>query len=141
MNTLKHFMDQQVLDKNGYITLISVITLGAIGLSVVLFLLLAGANSSKSIILLEKSARAKSLVNACSEEALQQIRDLTAFAGSGTLSLGMASCEYLVVSLVGQNRVIYSSSTVGGVIRKARVTIDTINPEINITSWEEMGNF
>ncbi len=129
------------VQSNAYITLISIITIGAIGLSVVLFLLLAGINSSKSVILVEQSAKARLLVNACSEEALQQIRNSTPFAGSGTLTLGSDSCDYLVVSLTGQNRVIYASSTVQNVIRKAQINIDVINPEINVVSWQETEDF
>ena len=134
-------MGQPVLNKNGFITLISVITLGAIGLSVVLFLLLAGFNSSKSIILLEQSARARSLASACLEEALQQIRNSTPFEGGGTLAIEADSCDYSVISLGGQNREVYASSTVSGVVRKAKVIIDIINPEINIVSWQEVGDF
>jgi hypothetical protein len=134
-------MVQPVLNKNGYITLISIITLGSIGLSVVLFLLLAGASSSKTLILTEQSIKARSLVNACADEALQQIRTSTSFAGSGSLSLGVGTCEYLVIFLSGQDRIIQASSTVGDIIKKVRINIDAINPEINTTYWQEVGDF
>jgi len=125
----------------GYITLISVLVVGAVGVAITTSLLLFGLGSSRSSFAAEQSAQARALAGACAEEALQQIRDSTPYTGSDSLSLGQGSCDYTVTNGGGQNRTIEATGTVGSVVRKVRVVIDTINPSINITSWQELADF
>ena len=127
--------------ERGYITLLSVLVVGAAGLAITTSLLLFGLGSSRTSFAVEQSAQARALVDACVEEALQQVRDSTPFTGTGTLSLGQGSCDYEVTSGGGQNRPIHASSTVGTIIRKVEVTIDAINPSINTTSWQDVTDF
>ena len=90
---------------------------------------------------LEQDVHQAALTNACAEEALQQIRDSTPFTGSGNLTLGQGACSYTVTSQGAQNRTITASGTVGTIIRKVKVIINKINPQITVTSWQEMDNF
>lgn len=127
--------------QSGYITLVSVLVVGAVGMAIAVSLILLGLGSSRTSFALEQSNQAKALTNACAEEALQQVRDSTSFTGTDNLTLGQGTCTYTVTHNGGQNRTIISSGTVGTIIRKVEVIIDTINPQINITSWQEVGNF
>lgn len=127
--------------KDGYIALITVLVIGAVGVAVAVSLLLLGLSSSRTSFALEQSNQAKALANACSEEALQQIRDSTPFTGTGNLSLGQGTCTYTVTSQGGQNRTITSSGTVGTIVRKVKIILDTITPNINVTSWQELADF
>lgn len=126
---------------NGYVTLISVLIIGAVGVAITTSLLMLGLGSSRTSFALEQSNQAKALANACMEEALQQIHDSIPFSGTGTLSLGMGSCTYTVTKQTGQNRTIVSTGTVGTIIRKVKVLLDKIIPNINITSWQEVADF
>ncbi|MDP3973694.1 MAG: hypothetical protein Q8P92_02565 [Candidatus Daviesbacteria bacterium] len=133
-------MKQQPYDKKnqkGYIVLITVLVIGAIGVAIAVSVLWLGLGSSKSSFSQEQSNQAKALVNACSEEALQQIRDSIPFTGTGNLTLGQGTCTYTVTNDGGTNRTITATGTVGTIVRKVKITIDTINPKINITSWQE----
>lgn len=137
-------MAQPVCDKNyqkGYIALITVLVTGAVGVAITTSLLLLGLGSSRTSFALEQSTQAKALANACSEEALQQIRDSTPFTGTGSLTLGQGSCTYTVTNDGGQNRTITASGTVGTIVRKVKVIIDKITPSINVTSWQEVADF
>lgn len=127
--------------QDGYITLISILVVGAIGVAITVSLILLGLGSSRTSFTVEQSAQAKALANACAEEALQQIRDSTPFTGSGNLTLGQGTCNYTVTSQGGQNRTITSSGTVGTIIRKVNVIINTINPTIAVTSWQEVADY
>ena len=129
------------MTQKGYIALITVLVTGAVGVAIAVSLLLLGLASSRTSFALEQSNQAKALANACSEEALQQIRDSTSFTGTGTLSLGLGTCSYTVTSQVGQNRTATSTGTVGTILRKVKIIIDTINPSINVTSWQEVADF
>ena len=124
----------------GYITLISVLVIGAVGLAITISLILLGLGSSRTSFALEQSNQTKALTNACAEEAMQQIRDSMSFTGNGNLSLGQGTCNYTVTSQGGQNRTITASGTVGTIVRKAKVIISKINPTITVTSWQEVAD-
>ena len=130
-----------MINQKDYITLLSTLFLVTIGGVVAGSLILLGLGFSKFSFALEQSNQAKALSNACLEEALQQIQDSIPFTGSGSLSVGQGTCEFTVTSTGGQNRQITSTSTVGTVVRKVKVMIDKITPDINITSWQEVADF
>lgn len=130
----------QLKANNGYITLISVLVVGAIGIAITLSLILLGLGSSRTSFAIEQSNQAKALVNTCAEEALQQIRDSTPYISTGNLTFGQGACSYTVTSQGGQNRTITSSGTVGAIIRKVKIIIDKINPAIQIVSWQEVSD-
>ena len=137
-------MDLHRLDINnekGVLTLMSVLIVGAIGLSVGVSLLLLGLGNSKTNLALEQSNQAKALANACAEEALQQIRDSESYVGTGSLALGEGTCLYTVTNTGGTTRKITASGTVGSVVRKNQITISAIAPLIVISSWQEVADF
>ncbi|MBI2033816.1 MAG: hypothetical protein HYT13_01825 [Candidatus Liptonbacteria bacterium] len=127
--------------KGGYITLLMVIIVGAIGVATGVSLLLLGVGSSRSSLSFEKSNQAKALSNACAEAALDQIRNSSAFSGSAGLTFGRGSCSYQVLNLGGQSRLINASGTVDEVVRKIKITLNQITPKINLTSWQEVSDF
>ena len=123
----------------GYITLISVLVVGAVGTAIALSLLLLGNGTSRTSFALQQSAQARGLANACAEEALEQIRDSTPFTGSGNLTLDQGTCTYTVTNTAppGQERQVIASGTVGTIVRKITITITTINPFIIVSQWQE----
>lgn len=135
------FKIKKLNTKQGYITLMSVLIVGAIGATIATSLILLGLGVSRNSFALEQSSIARALANSCSEEALQQIRDSTPFTGTGSLFLEQGICEYEVINNGGQDRTIIASSTVKTIVRKVKITIDTINPDINIVSWQEVSDF
>lgn len=125
----------------GYIALITVLVIGAVGVAMAISVLWLGLGWSQSSFSLLQSNQAKALANACSEEALQQIRDSTSFTGTGSLTLGQGTCSYTVTSGGAQNRTVTATGTVGTVVRKLKINLDKINPSINVTSWQEVADF
>ena len=121
----------------GYVTLISVLVVGAVGVVIALSLILLGSGASRTSFALQQSAQAKGLANACAEEALEQIRESTAFTGSGNLTLGQGTCSYTVTNTGGTNRTVTTSGTVGTIVRKLTIIITAINPLIIVSSWQE----
>lgn len=125
----------------GFITLMSVLVVGAVGVAITLSIILLGVGSSRTSFAVEQSNQSKALANACAEEALQQIRDSALFTGSGNLALGQGTCDYTVTSQGGQNRTITTVGTVGTIVRKVKVVVDQITPIIQIVSWQEVADF
>lgn len=134
-------MVQHRFVNKGFVALISVLIVSAVGVVISVSLLLLGLGSSRTGFALERSNQVKALVNACAEEALQKIKSSPSFSGSGNISLGGGTCSYTVTNLGGQNREITSSGSRDSVTRKVKITIDKINPKINITSWQEVADF
>ena len=132
--------EERTTKHGGYILLVSVLIIGAVAITVSTTLLLLGINSQQASFAFEQSAQARGLVNACAEEALQEIRDSTPFTGTSTLIFGQGSCEFEVTSQGGQNRTISASSTVDTTIRKVKVIITAINPQIIVSSWQEVSD-
>ena len=129
----------QVRGSEGFITLISVVVAGAVGLGIALSILLTSSVFSKNMIVLQQSAQAAAMADACTEEALLQVRSNAAFTGSGALALDSGSCTYLVAG-AGSSRTVSATGTVSTVVRKTSVTIpNTSYFSATSTSWQEIG--
>ena len=126
--------------ESGYIALISVLVIGAIGLSVTIGILLIGMGVSRSSFVYRQSMQALGLADACAEEALQQIRSNTAFTGTSSLTLGSGTCSYTVASTGGSTNSITAFGTVGTVIRRVAISTSANTPRILISSWQETSN-
>lgn len=137
---LKRLPFSEISQRNGFITLISVLVVGAVGIAIALSLLLLGVGNSRTSFAVEQSNQAKALANSCAEEALQQIRDSTSYTGSGSLTLGQGTCNYTVTSQGGQSRTITVTGTVGTIFRKVKIIINNITPAISVTSWQSTVN-
>lgn len=127
--------------RSGFITLISVLVVGAVGIAISMSLILLGLGSSRTSFAIEQSDQAKALANACAEEALQKIKDSIPYTGTGNLAIGQGSCNYTVTNQGGQNRTITATGAVGTITRKEKIIIDKITPAIQIVSWQEVDNF
>jgi len=141
MITKKHSILRPHCGHNGFILLMSVLIMAATAVSITVALLLLGTNSSRTSFARAESLRARALADACAEEALQQIHDSSLFAGTDSLILGHGSCDYTVTILTGENRTVNAIGTVGDIVRKVDISLDDINPNINITSWQEVSDF
>ena len=126
---------------DGFATLMSVFLVGLVGVAIGVNLLFLSTDAIRDAAAFGNSLHAKNFANACAEEALQQIRDATAFAGGGGLSFAEGSCGYVVANLGGQNREIQITGLAGEATRKIFIQLDAINPKINLTSWKEVADF
>lgn len=139
----KHSTQCPVVTMNGsqgFITLFGVLVVGAIGVATALSLLFISVGSSNASLAILRSVSARALVNACAEEALEQIHNAPVFTGTGALTNREGTCAYAVTSLGGQNRLIEATGTVVAVVRKVRVNIDRITPRIQVVSWQEVAD-
>ena len=124
-------------NQRGYILLLSVLVLGAVGLAITLSLLLTGLDASRTVSVSDRASESKALADACAEEALQQIRSNTAYAGSGNLFFNGGSCSYMVTNTGGNTRQVTASGIMGDIIRRLTINVSAINPLITYSSWQE----
>ncbi|HEU0085637.1 MAG TPA: hypothetical protein VFQ59_01610 [Candidatus Paceibacterota bacterium] len=126
---------------SGFVTLVSVLAIGAIGVAIAVSVILLGVSSSRTSLAFQQSNQAMALANTCAEEALQEIRDSILFTGNGNLSIGEGTCSYTVTSQGGESRTITSRGDVGTIVRKVEIVINSITPTIGIASWQEVADF
>ena len=129
---------QKLNNREGFVTLVSAILVGAVGVAIGTAVLLLGLGFSRTALVKVQSGQARALANACMEEGLQQIKDSIPYTGTGTLTLGQGGCTYEVTSQGAQDRTIQATGTVGTVIRKVTVVINKITPAIVVVSWQEL---
>jgi hypothetical protein len=122
--------------KKGFSTLFIVIILGGIALSVALSLSTSSVWSIKASNDTKDSNKAKSLVNACAEVALEVMRENNSYAGTDNVVLDGNTCTYTVTNTGGTTRGIVIFGTVGGIVRKIDITTSTFNPLV-ISYWQE----
>lgn len=129
----------------GYITLITVIIVGAIVATVAVFLLLTGVGSSKSSRGVESNASAKAAAAGCANLALAAIQANTSLTtpASGNQTLDPTSeetCNYQI-SGTSPNYTIVSTGTVdangGNYVRRLTITLNQVAPQLIIASWQE----
>jgi Tfp pilus assembly protein PilX len=124
--------------KQGYITLIIVLVVSVVSLSITLSLLHSGLASSRSSLSYQQMYQAENMTRACTEEALQKIRENTLFTGTNTLVYSLGSCSYTVTNTGGNTRAISSQGTVNFAVRKMQTNVNSINPLIIISSWQDV---
>lgn len=129
-------------NNQGFIILMATVVISAIGVAIATSLLLLGIGSSRSSLILEQSAQAKSLANACAEYALNQLRLDENYAGNETVSISGQNCFVETVGGTGQtNRTIRSRATAGEATRRVRVTGIDITSAPVIARWEEVADY
>ena len=125
----------------GYIALLSVVSVSAIGVAVMLSLILLGIDATKTDFAIQQSANAKVAASSCGDEALQNILESGTTSSSGNLTLGSSSCSYVITSQNGQNIKIDSTGITGTVTSKVQIMISTTSPYIILSSWQEVADF
>ncbi len=142
--TAAHFMELQHCAKprsQGFITLLSVLVVSAVGVGVALTLLTAGIADTRSSGTYEDTLEARALADVCAETALGRIKVSVSFAGNATLAFPEGSCEYFVTAQSGENRTITARGIEGSIVRKVEITVTQISPRIVIGSWREVADF
>ena len=141
MKQEKHFMVQQMLDKqtrqNGYVTLIGALIVGVIATAIGIFLMDSSLSASRSSFTRERSLRAQSLADACTEIALEEVRKDQSFTGNDTVGFGSDSCEYDVDNGGGSTKDIYATGTVATVAKTVFVTVNYSAFPMVVTTWTE----
>jgi len=124
--------------QHGYIALISVLIIGAVSLTIATALLITGSDAQQENLARQQSAKARNAAAGCTEEALQQIHDNTAFTATNTtVTVGDAACTYTVTNTGSSTRTIVSTSTNGTVVRKIQAYVTINASSLSVSSWQE----
>jgi hypothetical protein len=128
--------------RRGYIALISVILMSALGVAIMLSVIAAGIDAGETDFSLQQSGGARSLASSCAEEALEKILETSTTSSTGNLSLGSGTCTYVITSTSsGQTIIVNATGLLGTVTSKIKVVLATTTPAITLSSWEEVADF
>lgn len=125
-----------------FVSLMSVIVIGTVGMVIALSLLLIGTDSLKSINLSYDSSRARNYADGCVERALNSIRADQAYAGPDTYSFDYGSCEVLGIINAGtETPTIHVEGISKTATKRIEVIISAVKPQITIGTWREVAVF
>jgi len=127
--------------RKGLILITSALIIGTVGLAIVLILVLLGVSSYLGGFSFEKGNKAKALANVCAEQALMQIRNNTSYTGTNSVTLSTGTCNYTVLNTGGTTREVRADGTSSTTVRRVKVIIDQLSPQIHFTSWQEVVAF
>jgi hypothetical protein len=127
--------------RRGYIALLSVIVVGAMGAAIMVSVMLSGVATSRTDFAVQQSGSAKVLASSCGEEALQKILETGTTSSSATIAIGSSTCSYVITSTGGQNITINATGIIGTLVSKVKIVVATTTPAILLSSWQEVGDF
>lgn len=121
----------------GVITLLSVLIVGIVGLSIGALLMLLSLSESRSAAALQNSLQARGLADACAEHALNKLRISSSYAGNETLSFNNGTCTIQALTGSGSVKTIRTIGVSGDATRKDEIITSSIQPQVQLTSWQE----
>jgi len=125
--------------RQGYITLTIVLICLAVLTTIGSSGLLSGLARARSAGVVGDSAGALGAASACAEEALELLQLSPSFTGSGSLTLGRATCSYSVARTALRGRILVRATGTAAVsVRKLEIIIERIRPKIVISSWRDV---
>ena len=117
----------------GFIAITTILIILGVGLVVGLGISFLAAEdlamSSETI----QSGLAEYLANICAEEALMKLKENSGYSGNETLTIEDGICQILPIS---GNWTIETVGNFQNRIKKIRIVVSQISPEMQISSWQ-----
>jgi len=136
---MQNFLETQ---NNGYIALVTVLIITAVTLMIAISVNLESMGETKISLAKNQSSKAFYLATACAEDALMKLKDNLNYGGDEILTFTQGTCTILPVEGVGnQNRLIKVIGNVSNYTRRIRIEISRVNPDMEISSWQEVTGF
>jgi len=129
-------------NRNGYIALISILIISALSVLIATSATLISIGEADMSLQENQAWESFYLATACAEEGLMKLKNNLNYEGNETLTFDNGSCTILVPEGSGnKDRAIKVTSTVKNLIRKIKIEINRVNPDMKINSWSEVTSF
>lgn len=126
----------------GYIALISVLIISAIAILIASSANLISISESNMSLQESKGWEAFYLATACAEDALMKLKDNLNYPGNETLTFDTGTCTISPLEGEGnEDRIIKVSAAAYNQTRKIKIRIKRVNPDMEISSWQEVRYF
>ena len=122
----------------GFVALTTVLIILAI--SLILGLGISLLSISEMTMGLEKtlSSRAYYLANLCAEDALMNLKEDSNYPGGKTIEIEGGNCQILPIE---GNWTLKTIGNFQNQVKKMKIVISQVNPQMVIQSWEEVADF
>ena len=134
-------------NNRGFVALMSVLIISAVGVIITLSLLTIGTSYMRSSFALGEGYKARALAEACANVALENIRLDSEYQGNETINFEDDSCGVLLIGEIGGIYTINTYGVVGSFLRRIKVLaartedVETMEVSLTIQSWQEMADF
>ncbi len=127
--------------KKAYITIVTVITISAVSIAVVISLIFSSVGAAKIGLSLNNLSQSEVAAEACAEEALERIRNDKNYNSSFNLSLSNANCSASVLKNSDSHFIIRSTGLSGESLSRLLVETSQTEPKIILNKWQKVANF
>ena len=131
-------------NQNGYIVLISVVMLGAVGAAVASSLVLLSLADSQTSQSMGQSLQARAAAESCAETALNSLRENPGYGGDETLAWDTAQCVISPVEFSDPVYTIRAQGSGDNFVIRLEITArrqEGPPPAMEIDSWQEVPQF
>lgn len=123
---------------SGFIALLTVLIIFAIALLVGLSLSFLSISEATMGLQKSQSSQAYFLTNLCAEQALMKLKEDINYPGSEIIEIEGGNCQILPIE---GNWVIKVFGNFRNQIKKIKIVVSQVNPEMIISSWQEVADF
>ena len=143
---LPHTFQNKYKNNKGYVALMSVLVISAIGVIIAVSLLTTGMLYQRSSFSLGEGYTASALAKACSNIALEKIRLDSTYRGNESVNIRNYHCDISSISDDNDTYTVNVQSLVGSSLRRNRVIVtrtedpDTTEVTMSINLWQEIAD-
>jgi len=124
--------------QKGFIAITTVLIISALVLMISIGISLESIGEMKMGLQRSLSSQSYYLTNLCAEETLMKLKENSSYLGDETINVENGNCTILPIE---GNWTIKVSAFSSGQIKKMKLIISQIDPEIIVDSWEEVAEF
>lgn len=124
--------------QKGFIALVTILIV--LGITLLIGLMISQLSIGEAQMSLQKSQSSQTyyLANLCAEESLMKLKEDSNYPGNEIINTENGSCQILPVE---GNWIIKISANSQNQIKKMKIEVSQINPEMLISSWSEVADF
>ena len=122
----------------GFIALTTILIILAVSLIVGLSIALLSINEAMMGLKKTQSSQAYYLANLCAEQALMGLKEDINYPGNETIEIEGGSCQILPIE---GNWTIKTFANFQNQIKKIKMVVSQVNPQMLISSWQEVTDF
>lgn len=127
-------------NRDGFVALVSVLVLGAVGLDLAVSLLMLGLDTGRTALTYSQAVQASGLASACADAGLSQLKAAVACEADGNLQVGSGSCDFTAAVAGGYACQLTATGTVQNVVRHVQVNLSQVDPSLTVASWRPINH-
>jgi len=125
-------------NQSGFIALVTVLIIFAIALLIGLSVSLLSISEAQMGLKKSQSSQAYFLANLCAEESLMKLKENINYSGGETIEIGGGNCQILPIE---GKWTIKTIANFENQVKKIKIIVSQVNPQMLISSWQEVSDF